>query len=326
MLGCHRFLSYTLLGLLFTLLGLSGCSHADPWEGKNDKLRVVASFPPLHCFTLNVAGEDAAVLPMLENVGVHEYQPSPKDASKLQRANLFLINGLDLDNGFAQKLTANSGNPGLKLHEIGKCIPQKQLRKYDPDRPHEHAPGQHCVHGEYDPHIWLGIPEAILMVECIRDKLKEADPQHAQGYDERAKAYVAKLQAIQQYGLEQLKGKQERKLITFHDSQSYFARAFGLEVLESVQPLAGEDPSPARLAQLVKLCQEKKVRHIAVEPNQMSNSAAKVLVAELKAKGLADAEIVELDVLESAAGDQLTPDYYEKRLRGNIDRLAKALK
>jgi zinc transport system substrate-binding protein len=325
----HRPIPLGLLGAFLVALHLGGCGHsAGPWDGKKEP-RVMASFPPLYCFAVNVAGDDASVLPLLEGVGIHEYEPSPRDAVKLNLANLLLLNGLELDNTIAQKLLHNTKNPRLKVYEVGKAIPLKDLRKMDEqehDHDHGHAHAHDHKHGAYDPHVWLGLPEAILMVNYIRDRLKEADPTHAKGYDERSRLYTAKLQKLWEDGKNQLKDKKERKLISFHDSLHYFARSFDLQVLESIQPLPGEDPSSARLQKLFKLCQEQKVRVIAVEPNQMGKSGAKALVAELnKTKGIDNAEIIEIDVLESATADHLTPAYYEERMRENIAKLAKAL-
>lgn len=324
MMHLHKGFSFCLSGAALLLALLGGCKQSDPWQGKSG-LRVLASFPPIYCFAANVAGEHAVVLTLLETIGVHDYQPSPRDAHKLHKADLFLINGLDLDNGFTQKLLRNANNPKLKVYEASQGIPRDRLRKMAHDHAHDHAGHDH-KHGEYDPHVWLGLEEASWMVQYIGDKLAEADPAHASAYAQRTADYRARLAQLYHEGQVLFKDKKERKIVTFHDSLGYFARNFQLEVLESIQPLAGESPSPARLEKLVKLCQEQQVRVIAVEPTMMSNNAAQVLVKELRLKGIPEAEIVEFDVLESATPDQLTLDYYETRMKDNIHKLAKALK
>ena len=47
-----------------------------------------------------------------------------------------------------------------------------------------------------DPHVWLGIPEAILMVERIRDVLGQVDPAHKELYRANAAAYAQKLMEL----------------------------------------------------------------------------------------------------------------------------------
>src|SRR5207248_1535742 len=98
-----------------------GCSHrGDGWGNDPNKLKVMASFPPLYCFAANVAGDDAIVQSLLDSTSVHDYHDSAHDAIRLHRANLFFVNGLDLDEGFAKLLKNNADNPGLKIIEVGE--------------------------------------------------------------------------------------------------------------------------------------------------------------------------------------------------------------
>jgi ABC-type Zn uptake system ZnuABC Zn-binding protein ZnuA len=285
----------------------------------------MVTFPPLYCFAANVAGDDATVIPLLDATGVHDYHPTPHDAIRLHGATLFFANGLDLDESFAKTLANNANNPKLKLFEVAEAIPQESLRKissHDHDDGKGHGHGHHH-HGEYDPHVWLGIPEAILMVEFIRDRLKEADPEHLDGYNERAEKYIAELKKLQEYGKEKFKDKKDRKLITLHDSLGYFARTFDLKVVQSIQNVAGEeDTSPKWVAELAALCEKEKIRVIAVEPNQMTNTSADTLESALKGK----LQKVEVDMIESVPRKDLTKDYYTEKMKQNIDKLAKALK
>src|SRR5579862_7869515 len=80
-------------------LPIGGCSKAkDPWaDVKGGDLKVLVSFTPLYCFTTAVAGEDAKVQTLLDTNGPHGHQVSPNEVQLATGANLFLINGLALD-------------------------------------------------------------------------------------------------------------------------------------------------------------------------------------------------------------------------------------
>jgi ABC-type Zn uptake system ZnuABC Zn-binding protein ZnuA len=112
-----------------------------------------------------------------------------------------------------------------------------------------------------------------------------------------------------------------------HDSLGYFADAFGLKVVGSIQIRPGVEGDPRALAQLVEACEKNHVRVIAVEP-QYPKKSAEVLQKHLREKNLT-IELVEIDPLETApvAGSNGNPDpaYYMKRMKQNIDDLAKAL-
>ena len=59
--------------LIISLLTFSGCRRADDaWPNTGAK-RVLVSFPPLYCFTKNVAGKDVDVRCLLTAQGPHEF-------------------------------------------------------------------------------------------------------------------------------------------------------------------------------------------------------------------------------------------------------------
>jgi ABC-type Zn uptake system ZnuABC Zn-binding protein ZnuA len=312
----------------FGLLGgFLGCgAPPNPWKDvPGGPTKVVASFPPLYCFTRNVAGPDAAVLCLLVTTGPHEFRPEKLDALKLSRADLFLVNGLGLDN-WVPSLVGEAHNNQLQVVKVGEAaIPKGRLLpggKDDEDEPGEEHGHGHEHHGAYDPHVWLGIPEAIAMVGGIREVLKKQDPAHAAGFDKRAAEYVARLKELHEYGKKAFAGKKNKKFVATHDSLRYFARSFGLDVVDSIQRQPGVQADVATLAKLTELCRKENVRVITVEP-QYSRATAETLGRQLKAHGL-DVRIVEVDPIETA-DPPLAPDYYLRKMRDNIDALARNL-
>jgi ABC-type Zn uptake system ZnuABC Zn-binding protein ZnuA len=303
-----------------------GCGRApDPWrEVSGGPTKVVASFPPLYCFTKSVAGPDAAVLCLLETTGPHDFHPDRQDALKLSKADLFLVNGLGLDD-WVPGLVRDAHNTGLKVIPVGDAIPKKLLLERDEDEDkdeHKHGHDGHEHHGEHDPHVWLGVPQAVALVGRIRDVLKEQDKLHAAGFDKRAADYTAELRKLQDYGRKALAGKKNKKLVATHDSLRYFCKSFGLELVGSIQPQAGVEADAGQLRELTKLCQKEHVRVIATEP-QFSRATAETLGRQLRSRGL-QVRIVEVDPLETA-DPPLEPGYYVRKMRENLDNLAKSL-
>jgi zinc transport system substrate-binding protein len=244
----------------------------------------------------------------------------------LRRADLMVINGLGLDNSMARKLMRASRNRGLKLVEAGAAIPTSQLREGACTCGHDHGEEEHDPsHVHYDPHVWLGIPEAIVMVQAIRDALIAADPEHRSGYEERASAYVERLQALMQEGRSLLADKKDRRLLAFHDSLFYFARTFDLEVVDSIEATPGQEPDSSKLKEIIAMSKGKGVRAIAVEPQYASDTSARVILRALRNEGI-DADFVVVDTLETARPDEMTESYYENKMRQNLQNLAAKLK
>jgi zinc transport system substrate-binding protein len=308
------------------LLGCVGCGGKDSVWPERPGPKVVVSFAPLYCFAANVAGDDAVVKNMMGATGPHDFQPTDTDARLVRHADLFFINGLELDTAKAETLKKGSGNTDLRVVALGDKIPESCLKKgvcYHMLKPGE-APHDHG----WDPHVWLGPDQAVIMVEAVRDALKQADPDtsHAPNYDRRAAEYVAKLRKLKADGLDMLREKKDRVIVTQHESLGYFADAFKLNVIGVVQQKPGSEPTRSELDELVKKCLENHARLLAVEP-QFSPQAAETLIKELKrGNRIPDAATVEIDPLETCRPDELDAGWYERKMRANLEALARAMK
>lgn len=287
--------------------------------------KVVVSFAPVYCWAVNVAGDDAVVKNMMTTTGPHDFNPTDTDARLVRRADLFFINGLGLDNDLANAVKRGSGNSKLNVIDLGEKLDKEQLLEGQCN--HQHHGHDHAHSHGTDPHVWLSPDFAVTMTEKIRDALKEADPANAANYDRRAAEYVGKLRALKAEGVEKLKGKADRKLVTFHESLSYFARSFDLKVAGVVQTKPGQEPNTDELAKLIDLCKREKVRLIAVEPQYTANTSAKSILDELRRNNaVPDAALVEIDPMETVTPAALTPAWYEERMRANLDALARRMK
>jgi ABC-type Zn uptake system ZnuABC Zn-binding protein ZnuA len=85
----------------------------------------------------------------------------------------------------------------------------------------------------------------------LADALADADPAHADGYRQRARAFARELREVDA----EIKGgvdaipKRDRKLVTSHDALGYFADRYGFVIVTTPFPTSGPEaePSAARL-------------------------------------------------------------------------------
>lgn len=317
----------SILLAILTLVPVCGCSRApDPFTPiKPGQIRVLTSFPPLYCFAAKVAGEQGKVLCLLTATGPHDYQATPLDSVKVAHAEVFLVNGLGIDE-FVAKPVADARKKNI-VFAVGEALPDdKLIHLEEGERKHVHADGTECAHGEHDPHVWLGPHLAQEMVNSIAKKLGELRPERTSSFAANAAAYCKQLQDLQAYGVEKFKAKKNRRVIVTHDFLRYFAQAYPIEIVGSIQPRPGLEADAGQLAKLVKLCKETDVRVIVVEP-QYSKGAAESLRQHLKGQGI-DIRLAEVDPMETAAaGEDGNPDpeLYVRRMRANIDNLVQAL-
>jgi zinc transport system substrate-binding protein len=323
---------------------LPSCSRSTSvWRERKGPPRVVVTIPALDNFVRNVGGEHVGVVCLCTTQGPHHYQYNAQDAILLREADLFFAIGLSLDDKFADPIQVESHNPHLhyvklgdKLHDGEDKRKEKLLLRLPEHEEHgkeeEHEHGHGHEHGDFDPHIWLGIPQAVALVEIIRDELKKTDPNHAGDYDKNAAKYIDKLKELHAYGKEKFKDKKNRKIIAFHESLGYFAKSFDVDIVGVVEVVPGAEANQQHMVKLAQVCEEKDVRVIAVEPQYPTETSAKILHDAMKNK---DKQItfVVIDPLETAEKKDLKDDekelksseWYDKKMRQSLDNLAKGL-
>ncbi|CAN5588165.1 hypothetical protein BH20ACT10_BH20ACT10_18230 [soil metagenome] len=119
----------------------------------------------------------------------------------------------------------------------------------------EHGDHESEGHGEFDPHVWGDVGNAISMTEAVRDALVEADAENADVYRENASEYIAELRELEASVEESVSGvpEENRKLITAHDTFGYFAEAYDFEVVgTAIEGFTTEasDPAAGDIAEL----------------------------------------------------------------------------
>lgn len=313
--------------LAFGTAALPGCGGGDDgWPKDRSGPKVVVSFAPLYCFAVNVAGDDAVVRNLLTTTGPHHFNPTDQDARILRRADVFFVNGLGLEGDKPERMKKGSGNRSLKVVELGGRIPESNL--CEGSCTHDHGDDHHAHDHGTDPHVWLSPDQAKYLVGGIADELGKLDAAHADGYKRRAAEYAGRLDTLKAECKKLLDGKKDRRLVTFHDSMAYFAKSFDVEIAGVLQKNPGSEPTGKELEKLIAICTNPTapVRVVCVEPQYSNSNAGTKLVQILREKGVADPVLVELDPLETVPPDQLTPDWYEKKMLANVRALAEKMK
>jgi zinc transport system substrate-binding protein len=143
-------------------------------------------------------------------------------------------------------------------------------------------------------------------------------------YGDNAKAFIEKLTNLHAEGKALLKDKKNRTILPFHGSLAYFAKSFDLKLVDPIQDVPGQEPTARQLEKIVDNCVKHNVRVIAVEPQYGAGSSARVIVDALKQKGL-DPVVIVIDPLETCPDGEMSRDWYERKMRANLEALAKAL-
>ena len=231
-------------GLVLATLAACGSSpQGTPDPGA--KLRVVATTNIIGDVVAQVGG-DRIDLTVLMGVGVdpHSYAPTPADSAAIHDADVVLANGADLEANL-ENLLANAGGDAVQVQLSDSLT----LRPAPGEATHQAADG----HGDRDPHVWFDVQNVILWTQVIEQQLSALDPANGATYQANAEAYIAELQALDTWIVEQVATIPEahRKLVTNHPAFGYLADRYGLEQVGAVYPVnPSAEPSAQDIAAL----------------------------------------------------------------------------
>lgn len=224
-------------------------------------VNVVATYSILGDLVGNVGGEDVELTTLVgPNGDAHTFEPAPSDNAEIAEADVVFQNGLGFE-PWLDDLYESSGSEARRV-VVTDDVETRPIGE------EEHA-GEEHEHGEADPHAWHDVGNAVVMVESVRDALKEADPQHAGACERNARKYVAELKELDADVREQVESipEENRTLFTSHDTFGYFADRYGFEVDTALASASTEtgDPSAGATARLVEEIEASGVPAISGE-------------------------------------------------------------
>ncbi len=237
-----------LLGLVVFVLSASRFFETRKPMSTNQKVQIVATIYPLGDFAKNVGGELVEVITITPpGIEPHEYEPTPQDLVKMQKADLVLINGNGVD-PWAEKVV-----DGLRAKQIRVLILSEGIAVL----PSEEGEG-------LDPHVWLDPVFAAQISEAIATALSQSSPDAAR-FIAQKDAYVARLKALDEAYRAGLARCERREIVTSHNAFRYLAKRYNLTNYYILGLSPEEDPSPQKIAEVSTLAKQKGVKTIFFE-------------------------------------------------------------
>lgn len=253
--------------LLFVFFGAS-LARAD--SAKHAPLRVVTTFTILQDMAQQVAG-DRAVVESITKPGaeIHDYEATPGDVVKAQKADLILRNGLGLERWFERFYGRLQSVPSAVLSEGIEPL----------------GIGEGPYSGKPNPHAWMSPAKALIYVDNIRLALTGVDAAGADYYRERAEAYKARIQSMDAPIRAALAAVPEaqRWLVTSEGAFSYLARDYGLGEIYLWPINADEEGTPRQVRRVIDLVRQHRVPVVFSE-STVSDKPARQVAKETGAR------------------------------------------
>ena len=285
------------------------------------KPQVVVTTSIIGDWVENVAG-DRVTLKFLAgpNTDTHTYEPTPKDAAALAKADIIFENGLELEY-WLDPLYRSVNSKAQRVALADNLEDLISVRDDD----HNHDQHGRCSHySEYDPHIWLDPQNAITSVKLVKTHLLCIDPENSNNYKQQEELYVEKLQDLDTWIQKEVGQIPERNrvLVTNHNTFSYFARRYDFENLGNIMGATsteGVNPSARYITQMIKLIKEREVPAIFRENIQ----GGSIVTAVALEAGLEMPGVLYVESLSDKSGPAAT---YVDLMRYNVNTIVDNLK
>lgn len=256
------------------------------------KLNIVTSFPQDAAIVKAIAQDKVDVKSLtLASQDPHAIQLKPNLAVILNRADLLIVNGQDLELAWLPTALTNARNSKILEGAPGYLNPSEgvELIPYSPEEllstpffttniiagTQSAGGGQvSVVRGNH--HYWLDPANGLIVARNIAAKLIEMDPGNEDFYkgnlsqfETTLKERIVKWDAM----MEPFKGI---KFVSQHRDWNYIAKRHNLKVFGFIEPRETIPPSAAEMAALIKKMKAQNIRLIVTSPWQNQRAAQEI--------------------------------------------------
>lgn len=237
-------------------------------ENDSSNIKIVTSFYPIYIMAMNLTDgiEDVKVDNMEDKYTgcIHDYTLTTADLKKFEDANIFIENGMGMEN-FSEKII--NSYPDVKVINSAE-----KISNYIKDK-----------HKNTNAHFWTSIENYILQVETIAEKLIEIDSKNAEKYEENKNKYISELEKLKKEYENKLADLKGEKVISLNETFSYLF--LDLEMNETLIETDHEQSSLSaeNVKELIDKINKENIKYIVIGKND-SELNAETLARETNAK------------------------------------------
>lgn len=280
---------------LIVFLCIKNNSRNNEQTQESNNFKIVTSFYPIYIMAENVTkgANNIELSNMAELNGgcLHDYTLSTSDVKKVENADVFIENGVGLEN-FTEKL--------LQIYSRVKIIDSSREI-------------QDIINNgeEQNGHIWTSIENYKKQVENIAYELSNYNPENAEIYKKNANVYIEKIEEINNKYKEELGDLSGEKAICLNEAFAYLGRDLNLDMIMVEKDHEESTLSADRLKNLIDQAKESNIKIIIIgEDDNMQN--AETIASETGAK---------IYKLKTGMGGDYSENSYLDDMEYNLEQL-----
>jgi ABC-type Zn uptake system ZnuABC Zn-binding protein ZnuA len=242
----RRILAVALVALL---PALAACGRAR--SDTVGPLSIATTVAPITSIVASVVGDRARVDGLIpEGADSHTYEPPPRAAAVLARADIVFVNGLKLEDP-VRDLARSNQRAGTEIVELASGTITPAAYIYDSSFPRSA--------GKPNPHLWTNPPFAKRYAAIVRDTVARRDPANADAYRANYERFAARVDDLDRAMVTASATVPKRELLTYHDAYAYFGVRYGWTIIGAIQVSSFEDPTPREIADLIAQVKRERV-------------------------------------------------------------------
>lgn len=262
------------------------------------KLSVIATLPTYAAIARELVGDLATVEAIARgDEDPHFVNPRPSFAARVQRADLFVVTGLDLEL-WVPAILDRANNSAVDQGGMGHVVAFSHIKLLDVPEGVSRAGGDVHVFG--NPHIHTDPINGIIIARNIVDGLKRVDQKNAAAYETKLADFEARVmerlfgrQLVELLGAETIfplartyqlwtflqsqtyQGKplteyvggwlaqgsafRGQHMVCYHKNWAYFSARFGIDCAMYVEPKPGIPPSPSHVRAVIDFIEAEHI-------------------------------------------------------------------
>ena len=230
------------------------------------KLNVMTTTEDLASIAREIGGDRITVESMARGYqDPHFVEAKPSFILKLQKADLLVLVGRELEIGWLPPLIQQSRNAKIQAGADGYLDASLQAQILEiPSGEITRAMGD--VHPLGNPHYWMDPENGKRVAKEITDKLTQFRPNDRAYFTMRLTDFTSRLDEAEKRWLAMMAPYKGTKMVTYHRSFPNFAERFGLNIVGYVEPRPGIPPTPQHTLDLINEMKRQNVKLVLVEP------------------------------------------------------------
>lgn len=229
------------------------------------KVHVVTSIETFADLARKVGGDRVEVKSLSHGyMDPHFVEPKPSLVLDLNRADLLVHVGLELEIGWLPPLVLGARNGKIGMGMPGNLDASAQIPVLDvPTTKVDRSMGD--IHPQGNPHYWIPPDNALIIAREIAARLEQIDGAGAGTYKANLQRFAADVAKKRAEWEKRAAGVRGEKIVTYHKSWSYVSKWLGMQEVGYVEPKPGIPAPPSHIAALIGLMRREGVKVILME-------------------------------------------------------------